>query len=224
MLGVAASYTLAAGVSGIPRNELICPDILPWHASCSYTGPFLPIPPMNKNFLRLLGLAMTCVSSAAWSIPLSTVESIDRLIASANLNNGGDTYVANWVSDQLGTSVVFGDKTECDAGCGWQSVTGTAATDLYAFDLTTSANWFLVKTGNGSSTGDRYFLFENIGSLDYGVFSLSQLGFSSNVTITKVSHVSEYGSTPVPEPATVALLGLGVLGLALGRKRKPTHA
>lgn len=175
---------------------------------------------MNKKILGMLAtLAACCVSSAAWSVPISTVVSMDNLIASANLGNSGDDTVANWVSTQLGTTVEFGEKTECDSGCGWQSVTGTGANDVYAFELTSSTGWFLIKTGNGSSTGDRHFLFENVGSLDFAVFSLSQLGFSDRVTITKVSHVSEFGSTPVPEPATVALLGLGILGLALGRKR-----
>lgn len=180
---------------------------------------------MKNSVTRLLtAFALSAVSMAAWSVPISTVETADNLIASANLGNSGDTDVANWVSEQLGTSVTFGEKTECDSGCGWESVTGTSATDLYAFELTNSPAWFLVKTGNGSSIGARHFLFENVGSLDFAVFSLSQLGFASNVTITKVSHVSEFGSTAVPEPSAMALLSLGLIGVALGRRRRPAHA
>lgn len=180
---------------------------------------------MKKNILSaLVALALSSISMAAWSVPISVVESADNLIASANLGKSGDPDVAKWVSDQLGSTVAFGDKTECDSGCGWESVTGAAAIDLYAFELMTPASWFLVKTGTGSESGARHFLFENIGSLEFAVFSLSQLGFSGDVTITKVSHVSEFGSTSVPEPSAVALLGVGLLGLALGRRRKPARS
>ena len=175
----------------------------------------------TKNmFKHAAAVAAFLASSTAWSIPIGTVGSIDTLLTSAALGNSGEETETSWVSSVLGFSVTFEDKTDCDDGCGWQSVTGTPATDLYAFDLTGSPSYFLIKTGNGSSTGNTHFLFQNIGSLDYAVFSLSQLGFGSRITISKVSHVTEFGSTPVPEPSTVALLGLGVLGLALGRKRK----
>lgn len=176
---------------------------------------------MKKNmFKHGIALAALLASSAAWSIPITTVQSIDTLMSSAALGNSGEATEASWVSSILGFSVGFEGKTECEDDCGWQNVTGTSATDLYAFGLDDSPSYFLVKTGTGSSTGNTHFLFQNIGALDYAVFSLSQLGFGGRVTISKVSHVSEFGSTPVPEPATLGLLGLGVLGLGLGRKRK----
>jgi hypothetical protein len=174
---------------------------------------------MNKNILGLLAALALTASAPAWSIPIGAVGSADTLLASTDLGNSGEGTEASWISGVLGFAVSFADKTECEVGCSWEAVTGGGA-GLYALELIDTPNYFLVKTGNGSSTGDTHFLFQNVASLDYAVFSLAQLGFGSRITISKVSHVSEFGSTPVPEPATVGLLGLGVLGLAFGKRRR----
>lgn len=174
---------------------------------------------MTKTFSRAV-IACTALlsSSLAWSIPIGTVGALDSLVTSANLGNSGEDTEANWVASILGGGpVTFEDRTECDDSCAWESVSGTTFSDVFAFALTSTPAYYLIKTGNGSSTGNTHFLYQNLGALDYAVVRLSEMGFGSKVTISKVSHVTEFNS--VPEPMTLGLFGLGFLGMAFGRKK-----
>jgi hypothetical protein len=181
---------------------------------------------MKMRSIKSCGvIAGLLACGTAWSIPVSTVGTLDALVSSTTLANSGEATESAWVSSVLGYTVTFEDKTECS--CSWQSVDGTP--DWFALDFGLEApSYYLVKTGNGSSIdadspsngSDTHFLFENLSELRYGVISLTQLGFGGTLNIRKVSHVTEFDNVPVPEPTTLTLFGLGLLGAAAGRKRK----
>lgn len=172
-----------------------------------------------KNFIILAALV---ISGSAWSLAITDVGSIDHFIASDTLTNSGDGTEEAWVESILGFDVILSDKYD-SYGSDWTLLENED--DIYAAALATSPNFFLIKLGNGGTTLESHYLFENLGDLDWGVVDFSSVGvdFSiKNISIDRLSHVGELREFVIPEPSILALLGFGLVGLGLILRRRIT--
>jgi hypothetical protein len=162
------------------------------------------------------------LSSAAWSIALSTVGGRDTLLAQTTLANSGAGTEIAWIEGVLGISLGDFNYMQTDVtAADFVQVDDVAG--LFAFELAQPSDWFLVKIGNNSGSPDTHFLFDNEFDLHYATVDLVAMGFSSrNIrNIGKISHIGAGPAAGVPEAGSLALLtmGLGMLGFAVLRRR-----
>ena len=176
---------------------------------------------MKKYLASLMILCGVIVFAAhAHALTMNEVGSVDNLKNYTKLSNSGDTTELDWVNSILGTSFTSMVKYDTEDGAGWQEVTG--ATGVYAIDFQSeSPAYFFIKVGVGRNDPPyTHFLYENLESLNWGVIDLSVADGITILEIAKLSHIGELGNVAVPEPATLILLGLGLLGIAGFRRKK----
>lgn len=192
-----------------------------------------------KVFAKLAVIVASIgLASSAWaSVAESEVGSHDTKLASTYLSSAGDGSEQGWL-DSLTPSIlpdgyVLTGRYQPLTTELWQAVDGVTGGwaayladlpcgDGFAEDCGTSPDYFVIRLGaGGSPTGTHnYYLFQNLDALDWAYVYSSDFPGVSDWNIGRVSHISVGDEGSVPAPATLALLGLGALGLGFSRRRK----
>lgn len=159
-------------------------------------------------------------SASAYSVGSFDVGGVDTLRASTHLANSGDQTEINWVNSILGTSYTKDSLIKYDAPEGFPFMATNEAPNIFAAELNGTPEFYFIKTGNVGI--NNHFLFTNEASINWAVLNLDTSfgeGYEIN-GIGKISVLGELGVAPVPEPCTMTLLGVGMLGFAFFGKRR----
>ena len=188
----------------------------------------------NKMFKTALSAAVIAATMTMGAAQATTF-GLDTFLTSKNMGNASDQDELAELALAAGISLTEAAKYDKD-DVQFNVMQNEGTTDQWFINVDPAKpGYFMLKFGTGSTGKDDHYFFKNIFELGKLVFSDSQVNNltggcgSGSCNIGKLSHYmysGDVGSSnpgggedPLPEPATLGLFGLGLMGLAFGRRK-----
>lgn len=188
------------------------------------------------KFAKLKGamfIAMACAGFAAGNASAAHLTA-DFFMESRTLANSGDQTLLEAFEQVTGNDYDLSDLVHLDqpGDAVWDPVEMLWSIDVSPLE----PGYFMLKFGVGTTGEDTHWFFRNDPNLNLLVWSNAQVnGLSAgadcaagDVQECRLSHYAfvpddgsgNPGGDPLPEPASLALVGLGLAGMALRRRRR----